>query len=141
MYNTYKKERYLYFWLSFAAYFLPYIITTCCLLPMVKETAGTKTAIGFAIVFINAIPFLGGVLRNIFAHLPFVNMIAIMFVALGTFFLADVFQHYVYSFLAIEGAAAAGSIVACVFWVLHRKYKTKAETVKTVVKSGVLGGV
>lgn len=140
MYKTYKKQRYIYFWLSLISYFVPYVAVTAALLPMMVESVGMKWGIGLAVVALNALPFIGGVLRHIFAHVPFINMLALVFMLLAGFFLLDVFREYVYTFMSIEAAALGGSLLACVFWGLHKKYKRQNQTIKTVVKSGVLGG-
>ena len=137
--KTYRKEKYIYFWLSFACYFLPFVIATAFLLPFMEESTGTKWSIGLAVVLVNTLPFVGGVFQVLFSHTPFINMPAILFVFLAMFFTAPVFSNYVYTFRVIESCAALGGILATVFWFLHRKYKTKADTVHTVLKSGVLG--
>ena len=67
-------------------------------------------------------------------------LLALVFMLLAGFFLLDVFRDYVYTFMSIEAAALGGSVLACVFWGLHKKYKRQNQTIKTVVKSGVLGG-
>lgn len=136
--KTYKAQRYLFFWLSAAFYFMPYIIATACLLPFMEESTGMKWSIGLVVALVNALPFIGGVFRVLFSHTPFINMYAIIFMFLAAFFTLPIFSIFVYTFLVIEGCAALGSIMATVFWFLHRKYKTKAETVHTVLKSGVL---
>lgn len=138
--TTYKKQRYIYFWLSLVSYFVPYIVATSCLLPFMAESVGAKWGIGLAIVFVNALPFIGGVLRSLFAHFPFINMLSLVFMLLSGFFLLDVFHDYVSTFMTIEACALGGSFLACVFWGLHMKYKRQNQTVKTVLKSGVLGG-
>ena len=139
-YKTYKKQRYLFFWFSIAVYFLPYIITTACLLPFVETNVGSKAGIGLAVAALNALPFLAGIFKGFRAHFPFVNLLAFVFVLLAMFFLSDVFQNYVYTFLWIELAAVLGSIAACVLWHFHRKYKRKAQTVGDIAKSGILEG-
>ena len=138
--KTYKKQRYIFFWASIVCYFVPYIAATAALLPFMTESTGMKWGIGLAVVLINSLPFLGGVLRNIFSHVPFINMISIVFLLLAGFFLMEVFRDYVYTFMTIEACAFGGSVAACVFWGLHQKYKRQAQTVSTVLKSGVLGG-
>lgn len=137
--KTYKAQRYLFFWLSAAFYFLPYIIATACLLPFMEAATGMKWSIGLVVALVNALPFIGGVFRVLFAHTPFINLPALLFVALAGFFMLPLFRDFVYTFLVIESCAAGGGILATVFWALHNKYKTKAETVRTVLKSGVLG--
>lgn len=137
-YKSYRKQRYLFFWASIVVYFVPYLIATACLLPVMKATQGEKWAIGLAVMALNAIPFLTGIFKGFRAHFPFVNVIAFVFVILAAFFLSDIFQKYVYTFLTIESIALAGSIAACVLWFFHRKYKRKAQTVSDVLKSGLL---
>lgn len=134
----YQTQRFLFFWLSIAVYFVPYLIATACLLPIMKAAQGTKWAIGLAVFALNAIPFLTGIFKGFRAHFPFVNLIAFVFVILAAFFLSDIFHKYVYTFLTIESVALAGSIAACVLWHFHRKYKRKAQTVSDVLKSGLL---
>lgn len=137
-YKTYKKERYLFFWLSLVAYFLPYLIVTACLLPMMKAAQGAKWGIGLAVAALNAIPFLTGIFKGFRARFPFVNLLAFVFVLLAGFFCLELFHNYVYTFLTIEAVALAGSIAACVLWHFHRKYKRKSQTVSDVLKSGIL---
>lgn len=138
-YKTYKKQRFLFFWLSIAVYFLPYIIVTACLLPLMKTAAGTRAGIGLAVIALNALPFLGGILKGFRAHFPFVNLIAFVFVLLAAFFLSELFKNYVYTFLWVELAAVLGSVAACVLWHFHRKYKRLNETYRANKKIGVIG--
>lgn len=140
MTKTYRKQRYFFFWLSVLVYFVPYIVATSCLLPIIRTDTGIKCGIGLAVIALNAIPFLGGILKGVRAHFPFVNLLAVVFVLLAAFFLTDVFRNYVYTFLWIELAAMLGSIAACVFWYFHKKYKRKAHTINDVLKSGILEG-
>lgn len=135
-YNTFTKEKWLYFLFSILAYFLPFIIVSACLLPMVQVAKGFKVAMGLGIVFINAIPFLMGVFRAFFAHFPMVNILALAFLFLATFFALDVFKSCVDKLLWIESAAAIGSIVSCVLWSKYRKYSKWHESVKATVRSG-----
>ena len=67
-----------------------------------------------------------------------VNLLAIVFLFLAGFFLLDVFHDYVYTFMTIEACAAGGSILACFFWGLHRKYKSKDGQAKTMKELGVI---
>lgn len=137
-YKTYKKQRYLFFWLAIAVCFVPYVVATSCLLPFMVTSDGQRVAIGLAVVFLNALPFVGGVLLNFRAHFPFFNLPALLFIVLAGFFLLDVFADYVSSFLVIETTAFVGGIAACVLWHFHRKYKRKSRTVSDVVKSGLV---
>lgn len=135
-YKTFKKEKRLYFAIAVAAYFLPFIITTACLLPFVKAAQGFKIAAGLGIVIVNAIPFLMGIFRSFFAHFPMFNLLAVAFLMLGGFFIMDTFRSCAETLLWIELAAALGSIASCVFWALHKKYARYAESVKATVASG-----
>lgn len=137
-YKTYKKQRYFFFWLSIAVYFVPYIVVAACLLPFMVETQGMKWGIGLSVVALNALPFLGGILKGFRAHFPFVNVLALVFVILAGFFTLEVFQRYVATFLWIELSAVLGSVAACVLWQFHKKYKRKAQTVNDVLKSGII---
>lgn len=138
-YKTYKKQRFLFFWLSIVVYFLPYVIVTACLLPFVKAGAGQRCGIGLAIVALNALPFLAGIFKGFRAHFPFVNLLSVVFVLLAAFFLSELFYNYVYTFLWIELAALLGSVAACVLWHFHRKYKRLNETYRANKKIGVIG--
>lgn len=135
-YKTYKKEKWLYFGLSIAAYFLPFVIVTAIFFPMIEASKGFKFAMGFGIVIINTIPFLMGIYRSFFAHFPMLNILAIIFLFLAVFFTMDVFQYYVEIFCWIEGAAAIGSIASCILWGKFRKYARWSESIKANVRSG-----
>ena len=135
-YKTYKKEKWIYLILSITVYFLPFIITSACLLPIIKVASGFKWAIGLCIVFINAIPFIAGVFRAFFAHFPMCNLLAIVFLALAAFFKLDVFKNYSDTFLWIELAAAIGSIASCILWAKYLKYKDYNKTMKAALGSG-----
>ncbi len=135
-YRTFTKEKWLYFVLAVVSYFLPFVTVTACLLPFIKVSGGFKIAMGLGIVVINAIPFLMGVFKSFFAHFPMFNILAVVFLALAAFFMLDLFRTYADRFLWIEAAAAAGSIVSCVFWSKYRKYAKWQQSVKANVRSG-----
>lgn len=137
-YKTYKKERYLFFWLSILAYFVPYVVVTACLLPMMKTATGMKWGIGMGVVFLNALPFVFGIFRKFRNGFPFFSFVPFLYLGLNGFFAMQVFQRYRAIFNWIELAFAVGLLVSCVFWYLHRKYKRKAQTVHDVLKSGLL---
>ena len=136
--KKYKIYRYLFFWLSVVVYFVPYVVATAALLPFMTESSGMKWGIGLALVAINALPFLGGILRVFRAHFPFVNMLSFFFILLAGFFTLQVFSDYVYSFMTIEATALAGSIAACILWHFHRRYKQKSQTTSTMLNKDVL---
>lgn len=140
-YKNYKKQRYLFFWAALIVYFVPYISVTASLLPFMKVSEGARVGIGLAVAALNVLPFLSGIMKGFRAHFPFFNVTAFVFVFLASFFTLSIFSNYVYTFTTIELTAAIGSFLSCVFWGLHRKYKRKAQTVSTVVKSGLLGGI
>lgn len=135
-YKAFIKEKWIYFVLSIISYFLPFIVVTCCLLPMVKAVSGLKIAIGLGIVFINAIPFFMGVFKSFFAHFPMFNVLALVFLCLAAFFSLEVFKNCVDKLLWIEGSAALGSLVSCILWGKYLKYKKWSESVKATVNSG-----
>lgn len=135
-YKTFFKEKWVYFALSIAVYFLPFIITAACTLPMVKTAQGLKVAMGLGIIFINAIPFIFGLIKTFFAHFPMLNLLAIVFLFLAAFFTMDVFKTCVDKLLWIESAAAVGSLLSCVCWGKYRKYSKWRESVKANVRSG-----
>lgn len=135
-YKTFTKEKWLYFAFSTITYFLPFIIVSACLLPIVKEATGLKIAMGLGIVLINAIPFLMGIFKAFFAHFPMFNMLAVAFLFLAAFFTLDVFKTCVDKLLWIELAAALGSVVSCVLWAKYRKYSHYQKTMKATIKSG-----
>lgn len=134
--RTYKKEKYTYFALSVAAYFLPFVVTAACLLPFVEEKTGFKIALGLGIATVNAIPFLVGAFRWFFSHFPMLNFVALLFLALAAFFRMDVFRTYADTFLWIELAAGVGSIASCVLWAKYLKYASYNKTMKATLESG-----
>lgn len=134
--RTYRKERWAYFALSVAFYFLPFTITAACLLPLVKAVTGFKLALGFGIVVVNAVPFLVGVFRWFFSHFPMLNFVSLLFLALEAFFRMDVFRTYADIFLWIELAAGVGSILSCIFWAKYLKYSSYNKTMQATLKSG-----
>ena len=136
--RDYKRKSICYFWLSILSYFLPYVAATAALLPFMEEATGMKWGIGLALVAINAIPFVLGVLRNFLAHFPFVNWFALVFIMLSGFFQMQAFRDYVWTFTVIESLVFLGGAVACIFWSKRRKYKAKAETGKTMHEMGVI---
>ena len=138
--KTYQKQRFLFFWLAVVFFFVPCIAATSCLLPPVSAAHGVKWSIGLAIIFLHSLAFIGGLFRKLLAHVIFVDWFALGFLCLAGFFLMDVFHDYRFTFLTIESVSFAGSVFACVFAALHRKYKRQAQTVRTVRKSGILGG-
>lgn len=135
-YKTYRKEKWLYFAFSIIAYFLPFVVVTACLLPMVKAAEGFKIAMGLGIVVINAIPFLMGAFKAFFAHFPMLNILAILFLALAAFFTMDAFKNYVDVFCWIELAAAVGSVISCILWGQFRKYSDFNKSMRATLKSG-----
>lgn len=136
-YRTFKKEKWLFFALSIVVYFVPFIIVTACMFPLMhKADHGYKVALGILIVVINALPFLMGIFKAFFAHFPMLNIFAIGFCILGALFTFNIFAEYMDKFLWIEFTAAVGSVVSCVFWGLHRKYARYAESIKANVMSG-----
>lgn len=135
-YKTYRKEKWLCFFLSIAAYFVPFVAVTAAFFPMIEAEPGFKVAIGFGIAAVNAIPFLTGVFRSFFAHFPMFNMLAVVFLLLAAFFTFDLFQYYVEIFLWIETAAAAGSVAACILWHYYRKFGGWHESIRATVRSG-----
>lgn len=138
-YKTFKKEKWLYFALSIVVYFVPLIVVTACLFPFMKKAdAGYRWGLGIVMFLINAIPFVMGIFRNILAHFPMLNTVAIVFCVLGTLFNFEIFAEYMDKFLWIEFTALVSSIVSCIFWGLYRKYAKSVETIKTINKSGIM---
>lgn len=136
-YKTFRKEKWLFFALAIVVYFVPFIIVTACVFPLMRTAdTGYKVALGFLIVLINALPFLMGIFKAFFAHFPMLNIFAIGFCVLGALFSFNIFADYMDKFLWIEFSAAVGSVVSCVCWGLHRKYARYAESIKANVKSG-----
>lgn len=135
-YKTFRKEKWIYLALSITFYFLPFIVVTACLLPMVRTASGLKIAMGLGIVFINAIPFFMGIFKSFFAHFPMLNVLALVFLCLAAFFSLEVFKNCVDKLLWIEGSAALGSLISCILWGKYLKYKKWSESVKATVNSG-----
>lgn len=137
-YKNYKKERYLFFWLSIAVYFIPYIVVTACLLPVIKTSVGMKFGIGLAVIFLNALPFIFGFFHGLRNAFPFFSFVPFLYLALHVFFTTEVFQNFQAVFNWIEFTFAVSLVFYCVFWRFHRKYKRKAQTVNDVLKSGLI---
>lgn len=135
-YSTFFKQKWIFFALSLIFYFVPFMIVTACFLPLTVASTGMKWGIGMGIVVINAIPFLMGVFRAVFAHFPMLNILSFVFLALAAFFMLDYFRYYAEIFLWIELAAGIGSIASCICWGKFRKYSAWRESVKANVKSG-----
>ena len=136
--KTYKWQRYLFFWLSIVAYFVPYVVATASLLPFMQVGEGLKWSIGITIVALNSIPFVWGIFRGFTSRFPFVNFFSMGYVLIDSFFTTPVYSDYKYSFKVIGWLANIGAIASSILWYLHLKYKQKNQTVSTVVKSGVL---
>lgn len=135
-YRTFTKEKWLYFAFSIVAYFLPFTIVTAFLLPIMKAAKGLKIAIGMAVIFINALPFLQGLLEFLFSHYPMINTFALIYICISSFFSLDIFQTYRFYFNWIELSAVIGSIISTVLWAKYRKYSHYQKTMKANVKSG-----
>ena len=135
-YKNYRKEKWLYFTFAIIAYFLPFVVVSSSLIPMVKAAEGFKIAMGLGIVVINAIPFLMGAFKTFFAHFPMFNLLAVVFLLLAAFFALDTFQSYMETLCWIELAAAFGSVISCILWGQYRKYADFNRTMKATVKSG-----
>lgn len=136
-YRTFKKEKWLCFALSIITYFIPLIIVTACLFPMMKNAdTGYKVALGVFIVLINGLHFFVGIFKSVLIHFPMLNIFAIGFCILGALFSFQIFAEYMNKFLWIEAVAAVGSVVSCVFWCLYKKYSRYVESIRANVKSG-----
>lgn len=135
-YKTFTKEKWLYFAFSIISYFLPFIIVTAGLMPIMKSNEGLKIAIGLAVIFINALPFLQGLLEHIFAHIPMINTMALIYVCISAFFTLNIFQDYRGYFNWIELSAFLGSFISCILWAKYRKYSHYQKTMRATVKSG-----
>lgn len=136
--KTYKTQRYLFFWLAIATYFIPVVVTTACLLPFMAQAKGMKWGIGIAVVALHSLGFVGGIFRGLRAHFPFINTTSFLFLVCALFFTADVFHDYVYSFMTIALVSFVSGIAACILWMMHEKYKRQSQTIATVLKSGLL---
>lgn len=136
-YKTFKKEKWLYLICSIFAYFLPFIIVTACLFPLITSAGdGFKLAIGMAVILINTLPFLQGLLESFVAHFPMLNIPAFIYILISTFFTLDIFQEYRGYFNWIELAAVIGSVVSCILWGKYRKYSHYNKTMGATIKSG-----
>lgn len=116
------KRKWLYFGLSILACYLPFIVVTSIFFPMMEVATGFKIALGFGIVLINTIPLMMAIFHSFFAHFPMLNIFAILYLLLSSFFTMEIFQYYVQIFNWIEGAAAIGSVASCILWAKFRKY-------------------
>lgn len=134
----YRRAKWIYFSLYVVVYFVPVIAVAACLLPTTEQPAGVSWAVGLAVVAIHALPFIGGIFRTLFSHLPSLNIFPFLFLLLYGFFTAELFQNYVAVFCWIEFAAAVSVVFSVVFWILYRKNAERLETAKTVKQLGVL---
>ena len=139
-YRTYKKERYIFFWMTIIVYFVPVIAVTASLLPMVVASQGTKWGVGCTVMLLYSLVFVRGFLYKLLVHFPFFNGWAAAGILISSFFTLDFLSKYRFTFMWIMGTMFVSGFAACVLWIFHNKYKRAAQTVKTVVKSGVLGG-
>ena len=135
-YKTFTKEKWMYFAFSIVAYFLPFTIVTAVFLPIMKAAKELKFAIGMAVIFINALPFLQGLLELLFSHYPMINTFALIYICISAFFSLDIFQTYRYYFNWIELTAVIGSLVSTVLWAKYHKYLHYQKSVKANVKCG-----
>ena len=137
-YKTYTKEKWLYFALAIAVYFVPFIVVISVYLPFVKQATGFKVALGLALVAINSIPLVMGLFKNMFIHYPM--LMGLPFIAIflmsASFFKLSVFKELSTTLCWIETAALAGIIVSTVFWAKFRKYSKYQQSVKANVHSG-----
>ena len=140
-YKTYKKEKWLYFSLAFAAYFLPMIVVISVFFPIMEIGGGAKVGMGAVLIVVNSIPFLKNIFSSFLVHFPLFNVFCRGVSCGRRFFATDFFQYYVNVFMWIEFAAVVGSVLACVFWAKYRKYSQWRESVKAVGKSGILGAI
>ena len=136
--QDYRRAKWIYFALYVVVYFVPVIVVASCLLPTTEQPAGVSWAVGLAIVAIHALPFIGGVFRMLFAHLPSLNVFPFLFLMLYGFFTAELFKVYVAVICWIELAAAVSVVLSVAFWLLYQKNATRLETAKTVKQLGVL---
>lgn len=116
------KRKWLYFILSILACYFPFIIVTSIFFPMMEVATGFKIALWLGIVLINTIPLMMGIFHSFFAHFPMLNIFAILYLLLSSFFTMEIFQYYVQIFNWIEGAAVIGSVASCILWAKFRKY-------------------
>lgn len=135
-YKTYKKEKWLYLIFSIVAYFVPFVVVTAALMPMVKAATGVKVAMGLAVVALNALCFVKGLFRVILSHLPMLNTVAFLFLLLAAFFTMDLFQKSATTLCWIELAAGIGSMISSILWLKYCKYKKYQQSVKATIGSG-----
>lgn len=132
----YKKRKYLFFALTFIAYFAPLIVSVSCFFPFMRyKSEGVKITCGLVLVIANTLPFLTGILKHFFAHYPFLNVVAIAFCFLAFIFNSNALKNYTYSLIIIEICSTAGSIIACIFWSRYLSYAGQVKIEKTNKKS------
>lgn len=135
-YKTYRKEKWLFFCLAWAAYIIPVVVTTSIYFPMIQASTGTKIGLGAMLVIINVAPASIACLRSFLVKYPMFNVFALMFLILSAFFTMDAFQYYVQIFEIIESAALLGCTVWCILWHYYRKFGGWHESIRANVKSG-----
>ncbi len=134
--KTYAKKWIIYSVLTYVAYFAPYVVAVLCLLPVLTESTGTKLLIGGVLIVINLLPFVFGLLRNLFNKRPFTNFLSVLIVLAWAFFSLEIFQRYVFSVVIIEVCAFVGGEAANTFHQLAQKAKTNRQTAKTLKEMG-----
>lgn len=135
--RTFRKAKWLCFAGAISCWFLPTVITVSCLFPLIENAdTGYKTAVGTLLIVVNALPCLLNSFKSFTIHFPFMNWFAIGYCMLALLFSLDFFADHQWKILVIEGTAALGGIVACIFWALFKKYSTYAASIKATIKSG-----
>ena len=140
-YKTYKKEKWLYFFLAFFACFVPTIITISIFFPIMETHTGVKIGMAIVLIFFNFLVFLINSFASFLVKFPFFNVFALAFLIVGAFFATDFFQYYVDAFMWIALATFVGSVLASIFWAKSRKYSRWQDSIKAVSKSGILGAI
>lgn len=137
--NTFKKEKWIFFILTVFIYFVPFIVVTACLFPMMKKAdAGYRWALGIILVLMRVIPFVLRSLHSLVAHCPMLDLTSIVLFVVAFLFRFEIFADYQDKFLIILAVSALSSIISTVLWFLFKYFNKQAGIIKTVDKSGII---
>ncbi|MGN0807992.1 MAG: hypothetical protein ACI4MN_06070 [Candidatus Coproplasma sp.] len=137
-YKTFKKEKWVFLILSVFIYFVPFIVVTACLFPLMnKADAGYRWALGIVLVLMRVVPFILRSLHSAVAHCPMLDLTSLVLFLVALSFRFDIFADYQDKFLIILGVSVASSIISTVFWFLYKKYAAYHTSIKAAKKSGM----
>lgn len=137
-FNPFREKKWVLFILSVFIYFVPFIVVTACLFPMMKKAdVGYRLALGIVLVLMRVVPFILRSLHSLVAHCPMLDLTSIVLFFVAISFRFGIFADYQDKFLIILGVSALSSIVSSVLWFLFKKYNKSTGEYKTMRDSGM----